>query len=66
MVGQGRGGGVQGEQLCLDERGKESNTMVCLMIYQQFLKGYQMNVSNKQRWILIRHVNVLTTQFDQF
>ena len=66
MAGWGRGRGVQGERLCLDERGKYSNTVICLTIYQQFSKGYQMNVSNKERWTLIRHVNVLTTQFDRF
>ena len=49
-----------------DERGKESNTVICLIYHQQFSKGYQMKVSKKERQILIRHVNVLTTQFDQF
>lgn len=62
---RGEGWG-QGERLCSDERRKESNTLICLTIHQQFSKGYQMNVPNRERWIVIRHVNVLTTQFDQF
>ena len=62
----GRGRWGQEERLCSDERQKESNILICLMIYQQFSKGYQMNVPNRERWIVIRHINVLTTQFDQF